>query len=42
MAQLMGRDRSENLPKEEFKNEGSKKSLSCHNLWAECLLKECK
>lgn len=42
MAQLMDRDMSENLPKKEFKTEGSKKGLSCHNLWAKCLLKECK
>lgn len=42
MAQLMGRDSNENCPEEEFKDEGSKKSLSCCNYWAECLLKECK
>lgn len=42
MAQLMDRGMSENLPKEEFKSEDSEKTLSCHNLWAECLLKECK
>lgn len=29
MAQLMDRDMSENLRKEEFKDEGSKKSLAC-------------
>lgn len=42
MAYLMDRDMSGNLPKEELKNQGSKKSLSCNNLWAECLLKERK